>query len=63
MEMIVMKEEVYVHSSLETGGTPHHTTPRHPYMMKHQGQSGSSARKQKMSDSIYYGSQRKERCR
>ena len=42
-----MKEEVYVHSSLETGGTPHHTTPRHPYMMKHQGQSGSSARKQK----------------
>lgn len=23
------KEDIFAHSALETGGTPHHTTPRH----------------------------------
>ena len=57
--MTVMKEEVYMHSSLETGGMLHHAT--------HEEEPGS-VRKQKeqeenMGKNLYCGFQRKKRER
>lgn len=58
MTVIFMKEEVYMYSSLETGGMPHHAT--------HEEEPGS-VRKQKeqenMGKSLYCGFQRKKRER